>query len=54
VIPASEFAGTPAETLDSGERRIDHVSIYPHPGSDGLQYHVVLWHVNRAEASRLR
>lgn len=54
VIPASDLRQDAIASLDAGERRIDHVSIYPHPGSDGMQYHVVLWHVDRSEASRMQ
>jgi hypothetical protein len=34
--------------------RIDHISIYPHPGAAGGQYMVVLWHVDQGEAARLQ
>lgn len=54
VIPSSNFQQDAIANLDAGERRIDHVSIYPHAGSDGMQYHVVLWHVDRSEASRMQ
>lgn len=47
-----EQQGVPA--IEASGRPIQHVSIYPHPGSDGMQYHVVLWHVTRDEAMRLQ
>jgi|GEM_PF-478634 len=54
VVPASELRQDALTSMDAGEQRIDHVSIYPHPGSDGMQYHVVLWHVDRSEAARMQ
>ncbi len=40
--------------LDAGERQIHHISVYPHPGSDAIEYHVVLWHVSHDEAASLQ
>jgi hypothetical protein len=40
--------------LDAMGRPIQEVSVYPHAGSDGMQYHVVLWHVPRAQATQSR
>jgi hypothetical protein len=37
--------------LDTGGRDVDHVSIHPGPAG---QYHLVLWHVDRQEAQRMR
>ena len=54
ALPASDVREEGIADLDTGERRIEHVSIYPHPGSDGMQYHVVLWHVTREEAAALQ
>jgi hypothetical protein len=52
TLPASEFQSA-FPTFDAGDRRIDHVAIYPHPGPGEPQYHVVLWHVNRQQARAL-
>jgi hypothetical protein len=49
-IAAADLRRGGIAALDTGDRRVDHVSVYPHPGSDGMQYHVVLWHVNRQQA----
>jgi hypothetical protein len=54
TIPAQRMDPQGVANLDAGERRIDHISIYPHPGSDGQQYHVVLWHVSRQDAARMQ
>jgi hypothetical protein len=52
TLPASELR-TGLAGLHGGDRRIDHISIYPHPGSGEPQYHLVLWHVNRQQARAL-
>ena len=52
TLPASELRSGLAG-LDAGNRRIEHISIYPHPGSGEPQYHLVLWHVNRQQARAL-
>jgi hyperosmotically inducible protein len=53
AIEARDLRQRGVADLDTSDRRIDHVSVYPHPGSDGMQYHVVLWHVDRQEAGAL-
>jgi hypothetical protein len=54
TIDASRLRQAGVTDLDGGERRVDHVSLYPHAGSDGMQYHVVLWHIDRSEARTLQ
>jgi len=53
TVPASTLTQDAIASLDAG-KLIDHVSIYPHPGMGGAEYHVVLWHVDRNEAARMR
>jgi hypothetical protein len=53
TVPASELRDSGITTLQAGNRRIDHISIYPQTSSGDSQYHVVLWHVNREQARRL-
>jgi hypothetical protein len=40
--------------LRADHPNIEHVTILPHPGSAGPQYVVVIWHITRDEAARLR
>jgi hypothetical protein len=57
TVAMRDLADRGLDDLVATGRRIDHVAIYsipafpdvPHP-----QYHVVLWHVSRAEAAALR
>ena len=53
TVPASDLQSA-LPMFDAGDRRIDHVAIYPHPGPGEPQYHVVLWHVNRQQARALQ
>lgn len=53
-LPVDDLRRRGVAGLRAGQRTIDHVSIYPQPGSDGRQYHVVLWHVSPDEAARLQ
>ena len=57
TIAVRDLAEKVFDDLEPGGSPIDHVAIYPiaaHPDVPDLQYHVVLWHVSRGEAARLR
>lgn len=51
TVSVSELRQSGISTLHAGNRSIDHISIYPQPGT-GDAYQVVLWHVNRAQAQQ--
>ena len=57
TVSMRDLAQTGLDDLRSAGRAIDHVAIYPivtHPDVPEPEYHVVLWHVTRAEAGQLR
>jgi hypothetical protein len=53
MIPLSDFDGKKAfPALPAPGGKVDHVSIYynaGHPGVPDPHYHIVLWHVSRAQ-----
>jgi BON domain-containing protein len=57
TVSMRELASTGLDDARAGGRPIDHVSIYPvsaDPDVPDPHYHLVLWHVSRAEAAALR
>lgn len=56
-VPMSELAQHGLDDLRASHAVVDHVAILPiavHPDAPQGYYHVVLWHVTRDEAAKLR
>ena len=54
MIPIKDFEAQKAFSLAAPGGRVDHVSLYfnaGHPGVEEPHYHIVLWHVTKAEES---
>ncbi len=54
MIPLKDFDAQKAFSLAAPGGRVDHVSLYfnaGHPGVEEPHYHIVLWHVSKAEES---
>ncbi|HYL32999.1 MAG TPA: DUF5602 domain-containing protein [Stellaceae bacterium] len=54
MIPIKDFDGQKAFSLAAPGGRVDHVSMYfnaGHPGVEEPHYHIVLWHVSKAQES---
>ena len=54
MIPFKDFDGQKAFSLAAPGGRVDHVSMYfnaGHPGVEEPHYHIVLWHVSKAQES---
>src|SRR5487761_1661081 len=54
MIPLKDLNAQKAFSLAAPGGRVDHVSLYfnaGHPGVEEPHYHIVLWHVTKAEES---
>lgn len=54
MIPIKDFEAQKAFSLAAPGGKVDHVSLYfnaGHPGVEEPHYHIVLWHVTKAEES---
>jgi len=54
MIPIKDFEAQKAFNLAAPGGRVDHVSFYfnaGHPGVEEPHYHIVLWHVSKAQES---
>lgn len=54
MIPLKDLNAQKAFSLAAPGGRVDHVSLYfnaGHPGVEEPHYHIVLWHVSKAEES---
>ena len=54
MIPIKDFEAQKAFSLAAPGGKVDHVSLYfnaGHPGVEEPHYHIVLWHVSKAEES---
>lgn len=54
MIPIKDFEAQKAFSLAAPDGKVDHVSLYfnaGHPGVEEPHYHIVLWHVSKAEES---
>ncbi|MGH6974098.1 MAG: DUF5602 domain-containing protein [Stellaceae bacterium] len=54
MIPIKDFEAQKGFSLAAPGGRVDHVSLYfnaGHPGVEEPHYHIVLWHVSKAEES---
>ena len=57
MVPLKSFeTHMPTEGLAGAGGTVDHIDMYyenGHPGVEQPHYHIVLWHVSKAEAARL-
>ncbi|MDE1931475.1 MAG: hypothetical protein KGI43_07925 [Alphaproteobacteria bacterium] len=54
MIPIKDFEAQKAFSLAAPGGKVDHVSLYfnaGHPGVEEPHYHIVLWHVTKAQES---
>jgi hypothetical protein len=57
MIPADDLSGRKKfEDLATSGAKVDHVDLYfnaGHPGVEKPHYHIVLWHVSKADEARV-